>query len=155
MADVDDRRGLVRRRVDAEHMVGTSGDPDGILIGVDRVGRVPNEFARAPQVDRLDDGVGAGIDARDCAVAPVGDPDRIGGDSEVYRRRPDSDRPDDLAALRIDAGNRSIIGVGDPDRAVPDREGDRPSTHDHVAHDPGALRVDHSDRVGRNLRLGM
>ena len=59
-ADVDDGGGLVRRRVDAEHMVRTRGDPDGIVIGVDRVGRVPNEFARAPRVDRRDDGVGAG-----------------------------------------------------------------------------------------------
>ena len=155
MADVDDRGGLVRRRVDAEHMVRTRGDPDGIVIGVDRVGRVPDEFARAPQVDRLDDGVSAGIDARDCAVAPVRHPDRIGGDSEVYRRCSDSDRPDDFAAIRIDARDRSIVCVGDPDRAVPDRDGDRPSAHEHVAHDPGALRVDHSDRVGRNRRLSM
>ena len=60
LADVDDRGGLVCRRVDAEHKVATRGDPDGVVIGVDRVGRVPDEFVRAPQVDRLDDGVGAG-----------------------------------------------------------------------------------------------
>ncbi len=57
-------------------------------------------------------------------------------------------------AILIDARDRSIVCVGDPDRAVPDRDGDRPSAHEHVAHDPGALRVDHSDRVGRNRRLG-
>src|SRR5207249_4996944 len=96
-ADVDDREGLVRRRVDAEHIVRTGGDPDRIVIGGDRVGRVPGEFARAPQVDRLDDGIDAGIDARDCTVAPVRHPDRICGDSEVYCRCSDSDRPDDFA----------------------------------------------------------
>src|SRR5438034_5397454 len=111
-ADVDDREGLVRRRVDAKHMVRTRGDPDGIVIGVDRVDRVPGEFARAPQVDRLDDGVGAGIDARDGAVAPVGHPDRSGADGEVYRRCSDSDRPDDFPAIRMDATDRSIVCVG-------------------------------------------
>ena len=128
----------------------TRGDPDGIVIGVDRVGRVPNELARAPQVDRLDDDVSAGIDARHCAVASVRHPDRIGGDSEVYRRCSYSDRPDDFVAIRMDAGDRSIVCVGDPDRAVPDREGDWPSAHGHLAQYLGVLRVDHSDRVGRN-----
>ena len=151
-ADVDDGQGLVRRRVDAEHLVRTRGNPDGIVIGVDRVGRVPDEFARAPQVDRRDDGVGAGIDARDCAVAPVDHPDRIGTDGEVYRRCSDSDRPDDFATIRIDARDRSIVCVGDPDRAVPDREGDGPSPHEHVTYDQGALQIDQGDRVGRNLR---
>jgi hypothetical protein len=136
LADVDDRGGLVRRRVNAVHMVGTCSDPDRIVIGVDRVGRVPNEFARAPQVDRLDDGVSAGIDARDSAVASVRHPDRVGGDGEIYRRCTDSDRPDDFAAIRMDARDRSIVCVGDPDRAVPDRDGDRPSAHGYVAHDP-------------------
>src|SRR5919112_1789743 len=76
------------------------------------------------------------------------------GDSEVYRGCSDSDRPDDFVALIIDARDRSIVCVGDPDRAVPDRDGDGPSAYEHVAHYPGALRVDHSDRVGRNRRLG-
>ena len=154
MSDVDDRGGLVRRRVDADHMAGTSGDPDGIVVGVDRVGRIPDELARAPQVDRLDDGVGPGIDPRDRAVAPVRHPDRIGGDGEVDRRCSDPDRPDELVAVLIDARDRSVVRVGNPDRAVPDRDGHGPSADEHVAHDPGALRVDHRDRVGRDGRLG-
>src|SRR4029450_5703343 len=115
---VDAPGGLVPRRVDAEHMVRTRGDPDRIVIGGDRIGRVPGEFARAPPVDRLAEGVGARIDARDGTVAAVRHPDRIGGDSEVYRRCSDSDRPDDLAAIRIDAGDRSLVWGGHPGRAV-------------------------------------
>ena len=67
-------------------MVRTRGDPDGIVIGVDRVGRVPNEFARAPPGRSSRRRRRRWIDARDCAVAPVGHPDRIGGDGEVNRR---------------------------------------------------------------------
>src|SRR5436190_23561180 len=100
MADVDDRGWLVGCGVDPEHVARTGGDPDGIVIRRDGVGRIPNELARASQVDRLDDRIRAGIDARDGAVAPVRNPDRIDGYGEVYRRCSDSDRPDDLAAMR-------------------------------------------------------
>src|SRR5262245_17822572 len=78
------------------------------------------------ELDRPDDSVGGGIDARHGAAGALAcDPDRPLIDCDASGYVPDGDDSSGATRDRIDPANRVVLSLCDPDRAEADCDSDR------------------------------